>query len=185
LGTPEDEEKPKNASLLRGMQPSDVTLEVALRLLSLPRTVGEHPESKEPIIAQNGRFGPYIKCGNETRSLPATMSPLDVTLQQALELLAQPKYGGRGRAAPKEPLKTLSASPVTNEPIRLLDGRYGPYLTDGATNASLPKDMSPEQVTFEDAVRLLAERAAMGGGSRKKASRKKGTKKAATKRKKG
>ena len=185
LGTPEDEEKPKNASLLRGMQPSDVTLEVALQLLSLPRTVGEHPESKEPIIAQNGRFGPYIKCGSETRSLPATMSPLDVTLPQALELLAQPKYGGRGRAAPKEPLKTLPASPVTNEPIKLLDGRYGPYLTDGTTNASLPKDMSPEQVTFEDAVRLLAERAAMGGGGRKKATRKKTTKKAGAKRKKG
>ena len=106
-------------------------------------------------------------------------------LRRALELLAQPKYGGRGRAAPKEPLKTLPASPVTNEPIKLLDGRYGPYLTDGTTNASLPKDMSPEQVTFEDAVRLLAERAAMGGGGRKKATRKKTTKKAGAKRKKG
>src|SRR6185437_15355328 len=90
-GTPDDEEKPKNASLLKGMKPEDVTLEVALKLLELPRELGNHPQSGLPIMAYNGRFGPYIKCGDDTRSLPAGLSPIDVTLPQALELLAQPK----------------------------------------------------------------------------------------------
>jgi DNA topoisomerase-1 len=161
LGSTDDDEKPKNASLLKGMSVDEVTLEVALQLLSLPRTVGVHPDSNEPIVAQNGRFGPYLKCGAETRSLPADISPIDVTLSQALHLLAQPKTRGRGRAAPREPLKTFELpSPVTGKPIQLLDGRYGPYLTDGDTNASLPKDLAPEAVTFERALELLAERAA-------------------------
>ncbi len=91
-GTQEDEEKPKNASLLKGMRPEDVTLEVALQLLSLPREAGHRtPKTALPIVAHNGRFGPYVKCGEETRSLPAELSPIDVTLEQALELLAQPK----------------------------------------------------------------------------------------------
>jgi DNA topoisomerase I len=180
LGAPEDEEKPKNASLMRGMDPADVSLEVALKLLSLPREVGRHPESNEPIVASNGRFGPYIKCGSDTRSLPPDVSPIDVTLEQSLHLLAQPKTHGRGKSAPKEPLKLFAASPVTNEPIRLLDGRYGPYVTDGTTNASLPKDASPEELTFEQAVTLLADRAA-SAPPKKKAARKKAAKKAAPK----
>ena len=166
-GTPDDEEKPKNASLLRDMTPEDVDLELALKLLSLPRTLGEHPESKEPVVAYNGRFGPYVKCGTETRTLPAEISPLDVTLQQALELLAQPKTRGR-RGAPKEPIKVFEASPVTEEPIKLLDGRYGPYVTDGQTNASLPKGAQVDEVTFETAVQLLAERAARAPAKKKK-----------------
>jgi DNA topoisomerase-1 len=184
LGTADDEEKPKNASLLKGMDPQDVTLDVALKLLSLPRELGLHPESNEPVTALNGRFGPYVKCASETRSLPADISPIDVTLQQALELLAQPPTRGRGRAAPKEPLKVLDASPVTDQPIKLLDGRYGPYVTDGETNASLPKGMTLEEVNFDTAVRLLAERAAKGP-SRKKTKRKatKKTAKKATKKK--
>src|SRR5437868_5720744 len=103
MGSGDEDEKPKNASLLPGMQPSDVTFEVALKLLTLPRTIGEHPQSKEPNVASNGKFGPYIKCGNETRSLPKELSPIDVTLGQAVELLAQPKARGRGRAAPRGP----------------------------------------------------------------------------------
>lgn len=185
LGSPEDEDKPKNASLLRGMEPSDVTLEVALKLLSLPREVGRHPESNEPIVASNGRFGPYIKCGAETRSLPADVSPIHVTLEQSLQLLAQPKARGRGRAAAKEPLKTLEASPVTGEPIKLLDGRYGPYVTDGTTNASLPKDADPETLTFEQAVALLAERASKAPAKKKAPARKKAASKKATKKAKG
>ncbi|MEX2172778.1 MAG: type I DNA topoisomerase [Pirellulaceae bacterium] len=161
-GSADEEEKPKNASLLAGMAVADVTFELALRLLSLPKTLGEQPESHEPIVAFNGKFGPYVKCGSETRSLPREISPLDVTLPQALELLAQPKTRGRGRAAPKEPLKTFEASPITGQPIKVLEGRYGTYVSDGTTNATLPKDVSLESLTLDEALNLLAERAARG-----------------------
>jgi DNA topoisomerase I len=178
-GLPEDDEKPKNASLLRGMKPEDVTLEVALRLLSLPRDLGPHPQSGLSVVAQNGRFGPYVKCGDETRSLPAELSPLDVTLEQALELLAKPKAARRGFGAPREPLKVLEESPVTKQKIQLLQGRYGLYLTDGVTNASLPKDAAPESVTQEQALELLAARAAMGPPKGRKKSAAKAPRKAA------
>ncbi|MCA9141999.1 MAG: type I DNA topoisomerase [Planctomycetales bacterium] len=182
-GTPEDDEKPKNASLLKGMVPDDITLEVALKLLTLPRTLGEHPELKAPVVSQNGRFGPYISCGKETRSLPADLSPIDVTFEKALELLAQPKTRGRGAA--KEPIKEFEASPVTEQPIKLLEGRYGPYVTDGETNASLPKGTNPEEFTFDQAVVLLAERAAKGPTKKKKkkAAPKKAAKKKPAKKK--
>lgn len=171
LGKPDDEEKPKNASLLKGMTPDQITFEVALKLLSLPRNLGKHETIGEDIIAQNGRFGPYIKCGAETRSLPADMSPIDVTREQALELLAQPKYQKRAAAAPRAALKTFEASPVTTKPIQLFEGRYGPYITDGETNASVPRGSNPQELTFDEAVRLLAERAAAGPSKKKKASR--------------
>ncbi len=172
LGSSDDDEKPKNASLLKGMTPDDVTLEVALKLLELPRKVGVHPEQNEPIVAYNGRFGPYVKCGDETRSLPAGVSPLDVTLEQSLELLAQPKTRGRGRGAAAEPLMTFDKSPITDQPVRLLPGRYGPYVTDGVTNASLPKGTEPANVTLELALQWLADRAAAAPPSKKKAARK-------------
>jgi len=175
-GTPEDDEKPKNASLLKGMEPGEVDLETALKLLSLPRTVGEHPESKTPITVHNGRYGPYIQCGDETRSLPDDVSPLDVTVDQAIELLAQPKGRQRRATAKKEPIKVFDASPVTEKPVQLLDGRYGPYVTDGQTNASLPRGMSPDDVDFQAALDLLkarAEKAPARGPSRKKKSKKK------------
>jgi DNA topoisomerase-1 len=136
-------------------------------------------------MAFNGRFGPYVKCGEETRSLPAGTSPLDVTLQQAVELLAQPKVRGRGTAAKREPLRIFEASPVTGTKVQLLDGRYGPYLTDGETNASLPKGSSIEELTFAEALDLLAARAALGPPKKKRgksASASKPTKKAAAKR---
>jgi DNA topoisomerase-1 len=165
------------------MQPQEIDLALALKLLSLPRPLGEHPESGQPVVAHNGRFGPYVKCGDETRSLPEELSPLEITLPQALELLAQPK-GRRGASRRKEPLKAFGVSPVTGQPVQLLDGRYGPYVTDGATNASLPQGLSPEEVTFERASDLLAERAARGPArraTRKKAARKKATPKTAAK----
>ncbi|HEX5471689.1 MAG TPA: topoisomerase C-terminal repeat-containing protein, partial [Lacipirellulaceae bacterium] len=172
-GTPDDEEKPQNASLLKGMNPSDVDLATALKLLSLPRNLGIHPQQGQPVMAYNGRFGPYVKCGDETRSLPADISPLDVKLEQAIHLLAQPKQGGRGRAAAKrELLKVFDASPVTGEKVQLLDGRYGPYVTDGTTNASLPKGNSVEELTFDEALNLLAARAAAGPPKRKSPKRK-------------
>ena len=190
LGSPDEEEKPKNASLLKGMNPADVDLETALKLLSLPRNLGNHSQTGEPVMAFNGRFGPYVKCGQETRSLPADTSPLNVSLEQALQLLAQPKTHGRGRAAAKrEPLKIFDASPVTGQKVQLLDGRYGPYVTDGETNASLPKGAPPEELTFQEALDLLAARAAAGPPKRKAAKKKKAaaktaaaSKKSATKR---
>ncbi len=178
MGSTDEDEKPKNAGLLKGMTVDDVTLDVALKLLSLPRDLGKHPDSGEPVLASNGPYGPYVKCVKETRSLPADISPLDVTFEKALELLAQPKT--RGRGAKKEPIKTFDKSPVTENEIQLLEGRYGPYVTDGETNASLPRDAKPEDLTFEQAVDLLAARAAAGGSKKKK---KKATKKKATKKK--
>ena len=181
-GTPEDEEKPKNASLLKGMSPDDITFEIALKLLSLPRELGVHPKLEDVITAYNGRYGPYVKCGAETRSLPADVSPLDVTLDAAIELLNQPKQRGRGRGAAKPPLKVFEEkSPVTENPVQLLDGRYGPYVTDGETNASLPKGSSPEELTFSEALDLLAARAA--AGPKKKKAKKKAAKKKAAKKK--
>jgi DNA topoisomerase-1 len=172
-GTTEDEEKPQNASLLKGMNPQDVDLATALKLLSLPRNLGDHPQQRNPVMAYNGRFGPYIKCGDETRSLPADVSPLDVTLEHAVHLLAQPKAAGRGRAAAKrEPLKVFDPSPVTGQKVQLLDGRYGPYVTDGETNASLPRGAVVEELTFNEALDLLAARAAAGPPKRKAAKRK-------------
>lgn len=178
-GTPEDDEKPQNASLLKGMVPEDVDLELALKLLSIPRTLGDHPESGQPVVAYNGRFGPYIKSGDETRSLPAEISPLDVTLEQALHLLSQPKQTRRGFGAAREPLKKFGESPVTKQVVQLFEGRYGPYVTDGETNASVPKGVAIEELTDQRVFDLLAERAAKGPS--KKSARRKSTKKAAKK----
>jgi DNA topoisomerase-1 len=181
-GTPEDEEKPQNASLLKGMAPADVDLATALRLLELPRTLGEHPTEHKPIVAYNGRFGPYVKCGDETRSLPADLSPLDVSLEQALHLLAQPKTRGRGAAAKREPLRVFDKpSPVTEKPVQILDGRYGPYVTDGATNVSLRKGMTIEEVTFDEALAMLADKLAQGPPPKKAARKSAAPKKAAAK----
>jgi DNA topoisomerase-1 len=165
-GTADDEEKPKNASLLKGMRPEDVDLATALRLLSLPRTLGAHPETGKPVVAQNGRFGPYVQSGDETRSLPAELSPLDVALEQALALLAQPKAARRGFGAARTPLKEFTESPVTGAKVQLFSGRYGPYVTDGTTNASVPKDVDPAELTLEQALALLAARAAAGPSKR-------------------
>jgi DNA topoisomerase-1 len=122
-----------------------------------------------------------VKCGDETRSLPADLSPLDVTLDQAVHLLAQPKAQGRGRAAAKrEPLKVFDASPVTGQKVQLLDGRYGPYVTDGTTNASLPKGTPADELTFNEALDLLAARAAAGPSKRKAAKRKPSARAAST-----
>ena len=172
LGEPDDEDK-KNASLLKGMKPEDITLEVALKLLSLPRVLGVREADGQKITVYNGRFGPYVKAGDDTRSLPSTMSPLEITLEQALELLAQPKAQKRGFGAVREPLKVLGESPVTKQPVKLFEGRYGPYVTDGTTNASLPKDTTVEDATLEMALPLLAARAAAGPPVKKKRPAKK------------
>ena len=182
LGENDDEEK-KNRSLLKGMTPEDMTLEVACKLLSLPRDLGQHPEMGEPVEANSGRYGPYIRCGKETRSLPEGVSPLEVTFEEALELLKQPKR--RGRAAPKEPIKVFDhKSPVTEQEVKVLDGRYGPYVTDGETNASVPRGTDPKEIGFDAAIDLLAERAAKGGSKKKKKKAAKQTAKKKTAKKK-
>jgi len=177
-------DKPKMASLLAGMEPETVTLEEALATLALPRTVGtgkpKDEDEEQPILAANGRYGPYLKWGKETRSIPAGTTPLTVTMQQALELFAQPKTGGRGRrgGAPAKARREMGEHPESKAPIKLLDGRYGPYVTDGTTNASLTKDENPDELTLERAVELLKAREGKGGKKKKPAAKKKAAKKA-------
>jgi DNA topoisomerase-1 len=148
-------EKPKTASLLTTMSPETVTLEDATRLLSLPRDVGEHPEGGS-IIAQNGRYGPYITWGKETRSLEDEEQIFSIDLDEALKLLAQPKQ--RGRRAAAGPLKELGEDPVTKRNVVVRTGRFGLYVTDGETNATLRLGDTPETITLERAGELLAER---------------------------
>jgi DNA topoisomerase I len=161
LGDPgeTEEDKPKMVSLLDGMQLSEVTLETALQLLSLPRLLGKHPHTGDDIVAANGRYGQYISCDKDTRSLPgdADYNVLSVTLEDALELLKQPKT--RGRRAPAKPLKEVGVHPHTEKPIIIKSGAFGPYVTDGELNASLPKGMDIMSITLEDAVNLLGQRA--------------------------
>ena len=165
-------EKPRRASLDRGQTPDTITLDEALKLLSLPRTLGAGPDG-EPIQVNRGRFGPYVKHGDDFRSLDATDDVYTVTLERALALLAQPKRGRAQRGAPKE-LRALGAHPRSGEPVRMLEGRYGPYVSDGTTNASVPKGTAPESVTLLQAVALLDARegSAPSGGRKRTASKK-------------
>jgi DNA topoisomerase-1 len=181
--------KPRTGSLLKSMTLDTVTLEQALRLLSLPRVVGTDPESGEEITAQNGRYGPYLKKGSDSRSLESEQQIFDITLDQALAIYAQPKT--RGRAAASAPLKELGADPVSGKPVLVKAGRFGEYVTDGEFNATLRKDDSVETITLERAAELLAERRAKGPAkkaarkttqkSARKSTAKKTTKKAAVK----
>jgi DNA topoisomerase-1 len=175
--TPEGKkaEKPKRASLQAGMTEQTITLDEALKLLSLPREVGLHPDDGQPIVTNFGRFGPYVKHNDEFRSLESDDDVFNVSLDQALALLRAPKQSRRRQAAQKKTLKELTNNGTT---IKLLAGRYGPYVTDGTTNASVPKGMNPEALTFEQAVELLearrnaapAPRRAAGGRRRAAAS---------------
>ena len=159
--TPEDREiKPRRASLGRDHTEETITIDVALKLLSLPRELGIG-EDGEAILSNVGRFGPYVKHGTEFRSLEETDDVYTIALARAKELLAQPKKSGRRtRAEPKE-LKALGKHPTSGENVRILDGRYGPYVTDGTTNASVPKGTQVEAVTMAAAVELLAAREGM------------------------
>ncbi len=170
MGVMKDDVKPRMASLLPGMLPQDVTFEVALKLLQFPKNVGKHPELNDDVVVANGRYGPYVKCGAETRSIPTDeVSLLDVDLAKAIEILKLPKRMGR-TSQPKS-LRDIGVHPVSEKKIQLKAGRYGPYVTDGEINASLARDADPNTLTLEDAVNLLSARAAKvaeGGGPRRK-----------------
>jgi DNA topoisomerase-1 len=170
-------DSPRTASLFSSMSPETVTLDDALKLLTLPRTVGSAPDGEE-IQALNGRYGPYLKKGTDSRSLPSEDALFTTTLDEALAIFAQPKQ--RGRAAAKAPLKELGPDPVTQGQITVREGRFGPYVTDGETNASLRKGDDVEAITLDRAAELLADRRARGPATKKKAA-KKTTKKAAAK----
>jgi DNA topoisomerase-1 len=172
--------KPRTSSLFSTMDPATLTFAQALDLLRIPRTVGTDPGSGEEVVAHNGKFGPYLKKGSDTRSLASEDQILTVTLPEAQALFAQPKQRRGRTAAP--PLRELGADPATQLPVVVKEGRFGPYVTDGTTNASLRKGDVVESITVERASELLAERRAAGPSTRKKAGAKKaGAKKAGVK----
>jgi len=170
--------KPRTASLFRSMSVDTIDLDTALQLLSLPRVVGTDPATGEEITAQNGRFGPYLKKGTDSRSLESESQIFDVTLEQALELYAQPKYGARKASSA---LKEFEADPVSGKPIRIRDGRFGAYVTDGETNVTIPRGQTPDDVTFEIAVQMLADKRAKGPAPKRSAAKKAPAKKAPAK----
>ncbi|MGW8570841.1 type I DNA topoisomerase [Streptomyces niveus] len=160
--------KPRTASLFKSMSLDTVTLADALKLMSLPRVVGTDAEGVE-ITAQNGRYGPYLKKGTDSRSLTSEDQLFDITLDEALAIYAQPKQ--RGRAAAKPPLKELGTDPVSGSPVVVKDGRFGAYVTDGETNATLRTDDSVEEITPERGYELLAEKRAKGPAKKKTAKK--------------
>ena len=174
--------KPRTGSLFKSMDVATVTLEDALKLLSLPRVVGVDPQNGEEITAQNGRYGPYLKRGTDSRSLAGEDQIFGITLEEALKIYAEPKRRGRqGPAAP--PLRELGTDPATGKPMVIKDGRFGPYVTDGETNASLRKGDDVMSITDERAAELLADRRARGPVKRtaKKTARKAPARKAVKK----
>jgi DNA topoisomerase-1 len=170
------EGKPRTSSLFASMTPASVTFEQALELLRIPRTVGADPTSGEEIIAYNGKFGPYLKKGTDTRSMTTEDQILTVTVEEAMALFAQPKTRGRNA---KAPLREMGPDPDTDLPIVVKDGRFGPYVTDGTTNASLRRGDDVEELTVERASELLAERRAAGPAKKKAAAKKAPAKKKA------
>jgi DNA topoisomerase-1 len=172
VGTAEDtgKKKPKTASLLQSMTLDGIDLDDALKLLSLPRTVGADPADGTPITAQNGRYGPYIQKGSDSRTLDSEDLLFTVTLEECLTILAQPK--GRRRQAAKPPLRELGNDPATGQPMVIKEGRWGPYVTDGQTNASLRTGDTVEQITVERAAELLLLRRERGPAPKRRAATK-------------
>lgn len=162
--------KPRSASLFKTQDLRTISLAEALQLLSLPRVLGVDPETGTEITAQNGRFGPYLKRGTDSRPLESEQQIFDITLEEALAIYAQPKT--RGAARSSGPLRELGIDPTSEKPLVIKDGRFGPYITDGKTNRTLPKDFTIEGITFDDAVALIAEKRAKGPATRKTAAKK-------------
>lgn len=171
--------KPKRASLFKSMSPETIDLETALKLLSLPREVGADPETGTVITAQNGPYGPYIKKGTDSRSIASEDMIFDITLEQALEIYAQPKYANRAATS----LKEFEADPVSGKPIRIKDGRFGAYVTDGTTNVTIPRGQTADDITFEVAVQMLADKRAKGPAPKRTTRRSTTTRKPAAKKK--
>lgn len=175
--------KPRTASLFKSMSPATVDLETAVKLLDLPRVVGIDPESGDEIKSQNGRYGPYLTKGTDTRSLTSEDAIFEIDLAGALELFAQPKYGARRAASALKDFEGVD--PVSEKPVKIKDGRFGPYVTDGVTNATVPRGEVPEEMTFERAIELLQIRRDKGPaqkrGAKKPAAKKPAAKKAAAK----
>ncbi|BAD55209.1 putative DNA topoisomerase I [Nocardia farcinica IFM 10152] len=170
--------KPRTGSLFKSMDLASITLDDALKLLSLPRVVGTDPATGEEITAQNGRYGPYLKKGTDSRSLASEDQIFTITLDEALKIYAEPKRRG-GQSASAAPLRELGTDPVSGKPMVIKDGRFGPYVTDGETNASLRKGDEVESITDERAAELLADRRARGPVKKtaKKAAKKTAAKK--------
>jgi DNA topoisomerase-1 len=169
LGEAKEKEKPKRASLPKSLSPADLDLQRALALLALPRTVGRHPESGEPIAAGIGRFGPYIKHGSTYKSLGADDDVLTIGVNRAVSLLAEPSRGRRGGNAGGG--RSLGEHPQDGKPVTVGSGRYGPYVRHGRLFASIPKDTDPDAVTLDKAVELLNAQAAKAkGGSKAKSA---------------
>jgi DNA topoisomerase-1 len=164
-----DGEKPKRSSLPKGWSAPDMDLEKGLRLLRLPREVGLHPEDSQPILAGIGRFGPFVLHAGTYANLQGADEVFEVGLNRAVTLLAEKRAGGRAGRGETAALKDLGAHPADGAPVKVLSGRYGPYIKHGATNANVPRGNDPLDVTLEQAVLLLAERAAKGGGKKKPA----------------
>ncbi len=171
--------KPRTGSLLKSMQLDSIGLDDAMKLLSLPRVVGKDPESGDEITAQNGRYGPYLKKGTDSRSLTSEDQMFEITLEEALKIYSEPKQRGRRAAAP--PLKELGADPASGEPIVVKEGRFGPYVTDGETNATLRKDDDVETISLLRAAELLADKRARGPAKKKAPAKKAPAKKTAAK----
>jgi len=170
--------KPRTASLFKDMDLASLDIDTALRLLTLPRAIGKDPADGEEITAQNGRYGPYLKKGTDSRSIQAESQLFTITLEEALAIYAKPKERGRAAAAP---LKELGDDPVSGRPMVVKEGRFGAYVTDGETNATLRKDDEPETITAERGAELLADKRARGPVTRKRNAKKTTTRKAATK----
>jgi DNA topoisomerase-1 len=171
-------EKPKRSGIPKGWDASALDLEAALRLLSLPREVGKHPEDGLPITANFGRFGPYVAHNGKYASLESADDVFTVGLNHAVTIIAEKKAKGftpRGAQA----LKELGPHPVSGKVVKIMKGRYGPYISDGETNATIPRGANPENVTMDEAVALIAEREAKGGGKKKKPKKAAAPKKAA------
>jgi DNA topoisomerase-1 len=178
-----DGKEAKRSSIPRDIPQDQVDLDQALRLLSLPRTVGAHPESGKPITASIGRYGPYLAHDGKYAKLGSTAEVFETGMNAAVVKLAEAAAGGGRARGSREPLKLLGAHPRTELEIKLMEGRFGPYVTDGTTNATLPKSLAPDQLTLEEAAQLIDERAAKGPPAKKGRGRKPAARKAPAKKK--